>query len=63
MGRDARAESVSQPPFPRPRSVSTGVQRSKCFLGHLSSDVCKVNHTDECWWLLMCSYSIQKTCV
>ena len=56
MSRDAGiSEYASQNPPLAPRTKFCQVRGADgSVLGLLSSDVCKVNNTDECWWLLMC---------
>ena len=47
-------ESASQNTPLAPRTKFCQVRGADgSVLGLLSSDVCKVNNTDECWWLLM----------
>ena len=55
VGRDTGIRKSEQRPPPlTPRNKICQVRGAEgSVLGLLSSDVCKVNNTDECWWLLM----------
>ena len=55
MSRDTGIRKSEHPPPPlAPWTKFCQVRGADgSVLGLLSSDVCKVNNTDECWWLLM----------
>ena len=51
VDRDTGIRKSKHPPPPDQDLPGHGADGS--VLGLLSSDVCKVNNTDKCWWLLM----------
>ena len=52
VGRDTGIRKSEHPLLPRTKICQVRGADGSVF-GLLSSDVCKVNNTDECWWLLM----------
>ena len=57
MDRDAGICKSGTPTLPRAKTCQ--VRGAEL----LSSDVCKVNNIEECWWLLMCVRIQFKSCV
>ena len=54
MSRDSGIRKSEHPPPSLPDQVLPSRGADGSVLGLLNSDVCKVNNTDECLWLLMC---------
>ena len=53
VGRDTGIRKSEPPPLPPRNNICQVRGADGSVLGLLRSDFCKVNNTDECWWLLM----------